>query len=94
MAILGSLTKQPREVIDFDINYIATLEARGDTLSSTITEVSPIGLTVTSASIVESTIKVKVAAGTDGITYKVTILTTTTGGLVYEDEVNIIVEEV
>jgi len=93
MAILGTTTKQPREVIDFDVSYTTALAARSDTLSTKTVEVSPVGLTIVSSTIVGDKIKVLVSAGTTGITYKVTILATTIGGLTYEDEVTVIVEE-
>ena len=42
MALLGSFTKQPREVLDCDISYATTLQGRADTISGTpTTEVSP-----------------------------------------------------
>lgn len=93
MAILGIVTKQPREVVDFDISYTAALAPRTDTLATKIVEVAPAGLTIQSSTIVGDKIKVIVAAGSTGVTYKVTVLATTTGTLVYEDEVTVIVEE-
>lgn len=94
MAILGTVTKQPREVIDFDISYTAALTPRADTLATKTVEVAPAGLTITSSTIIGDKIKVIVSAGSTGVTYKVTVLATTTGTLVYEDEITVIVEEV
>lgn len=93
MALLGSMTKQPREILDFDIDYATALTARSDTLSEKTVEVSPVGLTIVSSTITGSKIKVIVSLGTDAVTYKVTVLATTTAGLVFEDEVNVLVEE-
>lgn len=94
MALLSSFTKQPREIVDFDIDYSTVLSGRTDTLSTKTVEVSPAGLTIVSSTITGNKIKVIVSLGTTGVTYKVTTLATTTAGLVYEDEVNILVEEV
>lgn len=98
MALLGTFTKQPREVLDCDFNYATTLEGRTDTMSATFTtEVSPTGagaLVVSSAVRTDNIIKLTVSGGTSAQTYKVTVLATTTAGLVYEDEINVIVEEV
>lgn len=93
MALLGSMTKQPREILDFDIDYAPALTARTDTLSDKTVEVSPAGLTIVSSTISGSKIKVIVSLGTTSVTYKVTVLATTTAGLVFEDEVNVLVEE-
>lgn len=99
MALLGSFTKQPREVLDCDISYATTLADRIDTISGTpTTEVSPSevnGVTVDSVVVSGTSVKLTVSDGLDttGL-YKITILTTTTpAGLVYEDEINVLVEE-
>ncbi len=93
MALLGSMTKQPREILDFDIDYATALAARTDTLATKTVEVAPAGLTIVSSTITGDKIKVIVSTGTDATTYKVTVLATTTAGLVFEDEVNVLVEE-
>lgn len=94
MALLSAFTKQPREILDFDIDYSTVLAGRSDTIASKVVEVSPVGLTIVSSTLTNNIIKVIVSAGTTGIIYKVTTLATTTAGLVYEDEVNVLVEEV
>ena len=96
MALLGSFTKQPREILDCDFNYTTTLAGRTDSMSNTFsTEVTPPGsLTVTSAVRSGNIIKLTVSGGTTNNVYKITLLATTTAGLVYEDEVNVVVEEV
>jgi hypothetical protein len=94
MALLDTITKQPREVLDFDISYTAVLAGRSDTLSTVSTEVSPPGLTVVSSQISGDKVKVVFSGGTNSSIYEVTVLTTTTAGMVYEDEVNIMVAEV
>lgn len=95
MALLGSITKQPREKIDFDLLYAGVLTGRSDSLASVVTEVAPSGaLLVDYAQISGTNVKVKVSNGTTGVSYKVTVLTTTTNGFIYEDEVTVFVEEV
>ena len=94
MALLGSFSKQPREILDFDIDYTTVLAGRSDTLASQTVEVSPAGLTIVSSTISGNKIKVTISSGTDTISYKVTTLATTTAGLVYEDEVTVLVVEV
>lgn len=98
MALLGTITKQPREILDFDIDYTAVLAGRSDTIASQTSEVSPVGLTLVSTT--KGTgpnaniIKVVFSTGSDTQLYKVTVLVTTTSGLKYEDEVNVLVGEI
>ncbi len=94
MAVLGSITKQPREKLDFDISYATVLEGRTDTMASATVEVSPVGLTLSTVSFQGNVAKVVISSGTDGTLYKVTVVATTTAGLIYEDEINVLVEEV
>jgi hypothetical protein len=96
MTILGVINKQPSEVLDFDISYAPVLQGRNDTLSSATGFSTPPGITIVSATVNASShvTQTKISGGTDGLTYKVTIQTSTTGGLLYEDEVTVIVEEV
>ena len=96
MSVLGILNKQPREIIDFDIDYSAMVADRpGDTLTLVTTEIAPAGVTVTSTTIdtVNSKVKVIIANGSHGITYKVTVMTSTSIGLLYEDEVTVVVSD-
>jgi hypothetical protein len=45
MAILGTINKQAREILDFDINYDTVLAGRSDTIATQTSEVAPSGLT-------------------------------------------------
>jgi hypothetical protein len=92
MALLGSITKQSREKLDFDINYATVLAGGSDSIASQTVEVTPAGLTV-AVSRVANVIKVTFSTGTDAVLYKVTVLATTVGTLVYEDEVNVLIED-
>lgn len=94
MALLDTFTKQPREILDFDISYAQVLQGRTDYILSATAEVSPPGLTAVYSSVTANVVKVVISGGTTGITYKVTVLSTSSTGLVYEDEVNVLVEEV
>jgi hypothetical protein len=95
MAILGTVTKQPREILDFDLDYTAVLAGRTSTLTTATSEVAPAGLTLDATTVyaVDKKVKIKISGGTDAVTYKVTVLTNTNDGLKYEDEVSVIVEE-
>lgn len=97
MAVLGSMTKQPNEILDFDIDYTAVLAGRTDTLTTpsvTITPSTGTPVTAPTPTISGNKVKVVVSAGTDAVTYKVTVtVNTTPAGLRYEDEVNIVVQE-
>jgi hypothetical protein len=94
MAILGIVNKQPREVLDFDISFVEFLKNRTDTLTSVTHEVVPAGLTVVYTAIDNQSVKCVISGGVDGQSYKVTLLTVTTAGLILEDEVNVMVQEV
>lgn len=94
MAMLGTISKQPQEKIDFDLLYATVLAGRSDSLDSVVTEVSPAGLTVEYAQISGTNVKVKIIGGTTDTSYKVTVRTTTTNDFVYEDEVTVNVEEI
>jgi len=94
MAILGSFTKQSREVLDVDIDYATVLAGRTDTITAQSAEVSPAGLTVVSLTRNGSKVKAVVSAGSNNTMYKLTVLATSSAALIYEDEVNITVEDV
>ena len=93
MSLLGKITKQAREVIDFDINYSTTVTSRGTSISSQVVEVLPVGLTVF-AERTDNIVKVIISGGTNNTLYKVTVLATASDSLVYEDEVNVLVENI
>lgn len=95
MALIGSFTKQPGEILDFDISYATVLLGRTDTIVTKTVTVAPAGLTLVSSTIFNNNlIKVVVSAGTDAISYKVTVSATSTAGLIYEDEITILVTEI
>jgi hypothetical protein len=98
MALLGTFTKQPAEVLDFSIDYTAVLAGRSDSIVTKAVVSSPAGMTIPSSTITGGNkITVVVAGGTTATTYLVTVTATsnaTPTALVYEDEVEVEVLEV
>jgi hypothetical protein len=93
--IIGKFTKQPAEVLDYDIDFSEFL-ADGDTLLSTgdpavpsplDVAVTPIGLTLGPTFVLGGvTLKQWLSGGTDGIKYKVTVTATSNAGRVKQVE--------
>lgn len=93
MAIIGAFTKQPGDTLDYDIDYTQWLVA-GDEVTSAVAAAAPSGLTLVSVSEgVPDVVKVWVSGGTSGVRYKVTVITSTKGGRVKEDEFLLTVKE-
>lgn len=89
--ILAKYEKQPAEVKDYDIDYSEWLNPVVDTVSSTtaiVTSVTEAAPTLEIDSIMESstTVKLWISGGTAGVSYKVTVQMTTTGGRLDESE--------
>ena len=89
--ILSRYTKQPVEVKDYDIDYSEWLGPVADTVASTtaiVTSVTEAVPTLEIDSIMESSTAVKlwISGGTAGVSYKVTVQMTTTGGRLDESE--------
>lgn len=98
MAVIGTLTKQPREARTQDISYTQFLDGRTATAISATVE-TPAGMTLafTDTDLDTSRVKIGVAGGAAGQVYKWTVLTTLTiGGRqeLLEDEFYVVVEEV
>jgi hypothetical protein len=94
MAILGTINKQSREVLDFDIDYATVLAGGSDTITTATSEVTPAGLTLVSTTLNANKAKVVFSAGTNTQLYKVTVLATSSASLIYEDEVNVLIGDV
>jgi len=90
---LGNFTKQPVEVIDYDIDYSEWLTP-GDNVESAAVTVEPAGLTIESTFINDPRVKIWVSGGSNGTQYKLTITTTTADGRVKQDEFKIRVKDV
>lgn len=91
--ILGNFTKQPVDVVDYDVDYSEWLTT-GDNVQSTEVTVTPTGLTIESVFVNDPRIKVWCSGGTDGTTYKLTLTTTTADGRVKQDEFRVKVKEI
>lgn len=95
MAIIGSLTKQPREIIDVEISYAKVL---GDRVASSITpsvEV-PAGMLMDAQTVGADSVRLYVRGGTSGQSYTWTVLTDLVVGgrlIRVEDEFVVLVEE-
>jgi hypothetical protein len=77
MAILGRFTKQPTEVLDYDVDFSEWFADRSDTLDS-FTVTAQAGITVASSSNTGNVVKVVLSGGTNGGRYKITVRVTTT----------------
>lgn len=93
MAILGTFTKQPAEVLDYDISFDEFLPV-GDTISS-ISATSDVGLTLVANAAIDGARGVKqwISGGTHGVTYRVQVQITSGDGRVKEAEFKIKVKE-
>lgn len=97
MSVLGTIKKQPGEALPFSVNYDEVLDgAVASAIVSSATS-SPAGLTLDSIVVTGTTAYGRVAGGTDGADYTVTVVTTLTVGMVdtiVEDEVKVKVREI
>lgn len=94
MAIIGSYIKQPREVLDYDVNFSEWIPT-ADYITSVTTNADA-GITLGSTIIDPTTKKIVkqwVSDGTSGAIYKIQMLATTAGGRKKEVEFNITVRE-
>lgn len=94
--ILGRFTKQPAEVLDYDIDFSEFL-SDGDTLAATADDPpvpNPLSVTVDDPSITLGptwllnayTVKQWLSGGTDGLRYKITLTVTSNAGRVKQVE--------
>lgn len=96
MAVIGTMTKQPREKLPVDIDYTAVVAGRTVT-SFTPTIETPVGITVTNTSMSGNKFQMYVSGGTTGTTYTITVLMDLliSGNVTtVEDEYRVLVEEV
>lgn len=89
---LGTFTKQPVEVKDYDLDYSEWLVA-ADTVEAAEVTVEPAGLRVGSVFTQDKKIKVWLSAGTNGTVYKLTVTMTTADGRVKQDEFKVKVKD-
>ena len=93
MAALASITQQPRDVRDYDIDFSEWFPL-GDTIISVQLSLDVAGLTVNYAISAElARVKVWIQDGTNGTTYKVTVLVGTAGGREKEVELKVRIKD-
>lgn len=96
MPLIGSFSKQPREVLPVDISYADVVGGR--TVTSLVPTVEvPAGMTMVSMQVDGTTLQIYVSGGTTSNSYRWTVLTDITiGGRVtrVEDEFDVVVLEV
>ena len=92
--ILGKVTKQPVDELDYDVDYSAWLGTSGDVLASCAVTVAPTGsLEIATTSVQPTMLKFWLSGGTAGTSYKLTINATTNGGRIKQDEVRVAVKD-
>lgn len=91
--ILGTFSKQPVEVLDYDIDCSDWLVS-DDVLASATAVTDVAGLTVDSVLVSSPRVKVWLSGGTNGAAYKVTVTITTDDGRVKQVEFRVRVKDV
>jgi hypothetical protein len=91
--ILGRFSKQPSEILDYDVDFTDWFVGRTDTPVSFVV-VAEAGITVVSSARTGDVVKVLLSGGTTGIKYKITVRLTTAAGLVKEADFTVNVREV
>lgn len=90
---LGSYSKQPVEVLDYDIDYSQWLTA-GDNVESVTVGIAPPGLVLESTFINDPRVKLWLSGGENGARYKLTVTMTSADGRVKQDEFNLKVKDI
>lgn len=88
---LASITQQPRDVRDYDIDFGEWFPPDDTVISATVI-VYPLGLTATYA-IQAPRIKVWLQDGVDGASYKVTVIAYTNDGRAKEVELKVKIKD-
>jgi hypothetical protein len=91
--ILGKFTKQPDEILDYDVDYTDWFENREDSPASFTVAAEP-GITIVSSGMAGPIVKVVLAGGTHGEKYKITVLLTTDEGLVKEADFTVTIKAI
>lgn len=92
MTILGTFTKQPNEVLDYDVDYTEWFSTRSDQPNSHVV-ITEQGINVDNSAIIGKIVKVTLSGGVDDTAYKITVRLTTTGGIVKEGDFIVKVKE-
>lgn len=91
--ILGTFLKQPAERLDYDITYADWL-IDGDEVQSCVATPDNASLLVDAIYTSSRTVKIWLSGGVAGLTYKLTVTTTTADGRIKQDELKIKVKEI
>lgn len=92
--LLGTVSKQPRDRIDFDVTFGDWLDERGgDTIGAVLASVAPAGLTLLTTANDGRRVKQWIEGGESGTTYQITLTATTVGGRQKEVEIRVRVRE-
>lgn len=93
MSVLGRYKKQPNETLDYDVSYAKFFSKRTDDIA-TATATAETGLTVGTNTVLGKIYKIFLSGGTNGQTYKVTVVMTSTTGVIKEDEFYVTIKEI
>lgn len=91
MSLLGRFTKQPDEILDYDLDFTDFFEGRSDTPAS-FTVTAETGITVVGSSRTGNVVKVILSGGVSGTAYKITVLLTTSTGIKREGDFQVTVK--
>lgn len=98
MAKIGNFSKQPAEVLDYDINYDEWLLSTDSLQSSNVGIVQTRGntpsLVLDSKEVGARSVKLWISGGADADRYVVSVTTTTADGRVKEDEFTMNIKEI
>ncbi|MBQ7625914.1 MAG: hypothetical protein IJS87_02475 [Rhodocyclaceae bacterium] len=90
---LGKFNQQPDEVLDYDILYKDWLD-KGDEIQAARVSVEPQGMMVHAVFVHPDRVKLWLAGGDDGASYKLTVTVDTKDGRVKQDEFKMKVKDV
>lgn len=97
MSKLGKYNKQSGEIETYTIDYADDLTT-GDNLTTASATVFPAGMAIDYVNVVENgtdhRVRLKVSGGTDGVEYKVTVVTNTEDGRRLEDEFYVKIKDI
>lgn len=91
--ILGRFTKQPAEILDYDVDFTEWFSNRTDSPASFVV-VAETGITVVSSVRTGNVVKIILSGGTGGTKYKITVRLATISGLLKEADFTVTVKEV
>lgn len=93
MPLLARFTKQPAEVLDYDVDFNEWIGE--DSIESFTVHIDPpTGLTLEGSSALNNVVKVLLSGGASGDKYKITVRATTVGNLVKEADFGLSIREI